>query len=238
MINLQKRSHQKELLDAGDIPFEDIRQNMKELDMVNTLLGGHAITLTGIRQFSKSIPSSGTLSVCEIGSGGGDNLNAISKWGMKKNIRMDFTGIDIKKECTQYARQQYPSLNCKWVTSDYASVGFENRKPDIVFSSLFCHHFNEEELVEMIHWMKQNSRLGFFFNDLQRHPLAYHLIKWITRIFSRSYLVKNDAPLSVARAFTKKEWEWIFEKAGIRSYTIQWKWAFRYLIVCKNTDLP
>ena len=86
----------------------------------------------------------------------------------------------------------------------------------------------------MILWMKENCKTGFFINDLQRHPLAYYSIKWITKLFSRSYLVKNDAPLSVARAFEKKEWEQIFLKAGIKNYSIRWKWAFRYLIVYKK----
>ena len=75
---------------------------------------------------------------------------------------------------------------------------------------------------------------GFFYNDLQRHPVAYHLIKNLTKIFSKSYLVKNDAAVSVSRGFTKKEWEDIFLKAGIKNYRIKWKWAFRYLIICKN----
>ena len=82
--------------------------------------------------------------------------------------------------------------------------------------------------------MKQKSSTGFFINDLQRHPFAYYSIKWITKLFSRSYLVKNDAPLSVARGFTKKEWKKIFNSAGINNFSIKWKWAFRYLITCRN----
>jgi hypothetical protein len=116
---------------------------------------------------------------------------------------------------------------------DYSKVNFES-KPDVIFSSLFCHHFTEKQLVEMLTWMKANSTKGFFINDLQRNAVAYYLIKWITKLFSKSYLVKNDAPLSVARGFHKKEWQAIFEKAGIKNYTIRWKWAFRYLILYKN----
>jgi 2-polyprenyl-3-methyl-5-hydroxy-6-metoxy-1,4-benzoquinol methylase len=157
-------------------------------------------------------------------------LQAISKI---KNIDFTFTAIDLKKECIDFAKEQYPSLNTYWIASDYSKVNFET-KPDVIFSSLFCHHFTEDQLVFMLQWMKVNSTKGFFINDLQRNSLAYFLIKWLTKLFSKSYLVKNDAPLSVARGFHKKEWQAIFEKAGITNYTIQWKWAFRYLIVCKN----
>lgn len=86
----------------------------------------------------------------------------------------------------------------------------------------------------MMHWMKQNSNLGFFINDLHRHQIAYHFIKFVTKLFSKSYLVKNDGPLSVLRAFKKNEWVDILNKSGIKNYTIQWKWAFRLLIIVHN----
>jgi hypothetical protein len=38
------RSYQKELLDGDDIPFADMEVNLKELNTINTLLGGHNIT--------------------------------------------------------------------------------------------------------------------------------------------------------------------------------------------------
>jgi len=236
MLNLKERSYQKELLDADDIPFADIRQNMRELNTVNSLLGGHKITLAGIKAVSRAQLSdrNTTLSICEIGCGGGDNLQAIHRYCRKNNINASFTGIDIKKECIDFAKQQYPALNANWICSDYATLDLSSAKPTIIFSSLFCHHFTETELVNMLRWMKANSSKGFFINDLQRHPLAYYSIKFLTGLFSKSYLVKNDAPLSVARGFKRKEWEAIFNKAGIHQFSIQWKWAFRYLIVCKN----
>src|SRR6185312_88205 len=175
------------------------------------------------------------ISVCEIGCGGGDNMNAIYKFCKENNIISSFTGIDINNECIAFAKDKYKIDSIKFIVSDYKKVNFESAKPDIIFSSLFCHHFTDDELVEMILWMKNNSSVGFFINDLHRHKLAYHFIKIMTRLFSRSYLVKNDAPLSVLRGFKKNEWENIFENAGIKYYSIKWKWAFRYLITVSNT---
>jgi len=229
MINLKKRSSQKELLDAADIPFADIKKNMQELENVNRLLGGHAITLKGLAAFIQS--NTLNLSVCEIGCGGGDNLRVIKEFCKKQNINIILAGVDIKKECIDYAVERNPELNADWICSDYKLVELKQAKPDVIFSSLFCHHFSQGELVEMMEWMKNNCRQGFFINDLHRHPLAYFSIKWITKIFSGSYLVKNDAPLSVARAFSIKDWQEVFAKAGISNYSIHWKWAFRHLIV-------
>ena len=231
MINLRQRSYQKELMDGNDIPFEAMEQTLKELNIVNSRLGGHAITLSGVQRL---INGKEPFRICEIGCGGGDNLFAIQNYCLQKNIQAGFVGIDMNLECIAFAQQQYPQLPCQWICSDYAAVNFENKKPDIIFSSLFCHHFTDEQLVSMLKWLQQNSRNGFFINDLHRHWLAYYLIKYITKFFSRSYLVKNDACLSVARSFIKKDWQQLFQKAGIKEPTINWRWAFRFLVIFKK----
>jgi 2-polyprenyl-3-methyl-5-hydroxy-6-metoxy-1,4-benzoquinol methylase len=229
MIDYSVRSYCKELLDSNDIPFGDIAENMKELDFINTHLGGHSITIKG---FKKLIDTRNTISVCEIGCGGGDNLNTLSKFCKKNKIKAAFTGIDINGDCIAFAKERSRIDEVNFIVSDYKLIDFGN-KPDIIFSSLFCHHFTDEELVTMLQWMKNNSTAGFFINDLHRHPVAYNFIKYATRFFSKSYLVKNDAPLSVLRGFKKNEWKNIFKKAGISDYEIQWKWAFRYLIIVR-----
>ncbi|HVX25196.1 MAG TPA: methyltransferase domain-containing protein [Parafilimonas sp.] len=229
-INLRQRSYTKELLDNDAIPFEDIRINMREIDIINKYLGGHTITLNG---FKKLLGNRKSIRVCEIGCGDGNNLNVIANWCRKNNIQFKCTGIDIKQECVDAAKKTYQNLNAEWIANDYKQTLF-NTKPDIIFSSLFCHHFTNEELIEQVKWMQQNSTIGFFINDLQRNWFAYHSIKIITKIFSSSYLVKHDAPLSVARGFHKNEWQQILQQAGLKNFTIQWKWAFRYLITYNN----
>ena len=82
--------------------------------------------------------------------------------------------------------------------------------------------------------MKDNSTVGFFINDLHRHTLAYYSIKTLTKVFSSSYLVRNDAPLSVARGFTKEELQRLCIEARINTALINWKWAFRFLVIYAN----
>lgn len=224
------RSYQKELLDGNNIPFADIRQNMKELDFINTHLGGHAITIKGFRQLLENRKK---ISVCEIGCGGGDNLIAIYHWCNKNNIDVVLSGIDYNKDCISIAAARLPA-GAVLITADYKQADISAIKPDIIFSSLFCHHFTDEELVFMLTWMRRYAGTGFFINDLQRHFLAYYSIKILTGLFSKSYLVKHDAPLSVQRGFVKKEWEILLQQSGIQHYHIEWKWAFRWLITSRH----
>jgi 2-polyprenyl-3-methyl-5-hydroxy-6-metoxy-1,4-benzoquinol methylase len=230
-MNLSQRSYKKELLDRNDIPFSDIRKNMQELDFINRYLGGHQITLEGFRQVAGRKKE---VVVCEIGCGGGDNLVAIYNWCGKRKIKVNCIGIDIKKECVEFAKTRFElSAVTEWITSDYKSVQFAN-KPDIIFSSLFCHHFMDEELILQFNWMKENALSGFFINDLQRNAIAYYSIKVLTRLFSSSYLVRNDAPLSVLRGFFKNELEQLCLASKTGSAKVLWRWAFRYLVIYKH----
>jgi hypothetical protein len=139
-------------------------------------------------------------------------------------------------DCIRYAGQQNPQLPCQWICSDYALVEFGDHRPDIIFSSLFCHHLDDSQLVHMIRWSERNSGTGFFINDLHRHWLAFYLIRYLTRFFSRSYLVKHDASLSVARSFRRAEWKRLFQSAGVSPVRISWRWAFRWLVIFKKPD--
>lgn len=233
MPSFKQRSFQKELLDDLHISFDDIKKNMQELEVINSRLGGHSITLKGIQNLLQDLDPHSIIHIVEIGCGGGDNLNAIKKWAKKSKYDIQLTGIDISGSCIEFAGQKKENESITFICSDYKQVQFKNQ-PDIIFSSLFCHHFNDDELVFMLSWMKNNSSVGFFINDLHRNALAYYSIKGLTQIFSKSYLVKNDAPLSVQRGFIKNDWKKLFKNACIENYTCKWHWAFRWLIIYKN----
>jgi 2-polyprenyl-3-methyl-5-hydroxy-6-metoxy-1,4-benzoquinol methylase len=229
------KSYELELLDQEIIPFEDILLNMHELNTINTILGGHAITIKGFKQL---LADRKKITVCEIGCGGGDNLLAILRYCQKNQIEVQLIGVDIKKECISVAQQhRLLAENAIFLCTDYLMVDFDVQ-PDIIFSSLFCHHFNNEQLKVQLNWMQKNAKLGFFINDLHRHWLAHVSIKILTGIFSKSYLVKHDAPLSVLRGFLKKEWKMIFASAGLSSVQISWQWAFRHLIIYHQSQPP
>jgi SAM-dependent methyltransferase len=221
---MKTRSNTLELLDADNIPDMDLIQNLKELKFINTFLGGHKTLFQGFDSFEKM--KSG-INVLEIGSGGGDNLIALKKRFPKNS----YTGLDLKQTCIDFSKNQDNII--QWICEN--AFTYAPEKPiDLIFNSLFCHHFKDDELVVLLKWMKKNAKLGFVIGDLHRHWLAYWSIRTLTALFSKSYLVKNDAPLSVLRGFKRKEWEILLEKAGIENYKIKWCWAFRHLIVIKN----
>jgi SAM-dependent methyltransferase len=234
MPDFSKRSYKKELLDRDDIPFEDIKRNMQELDFINKCLGGHQITIKGLKTLISG-ESNTRLVVAEIGCGGGDNLRVLKHYCEQKKIQALFIGIDINPYCIEFAKSRKENEGIQFIASDYIKVKFEN-KPDIIFTSLFCHHFTDDELKKQFQWMRTNSAIGFFINDLHRHLLAYYSIKLLAALFSKSYLVKNDAPLSVLRGFKKREIKMLNAASSIAEFNLKWQWAFRWLLIIKNNN--
>ncbi|HEY0608327.1 MAG TPA: SAM-dependent methyltransferase, partial [Chitinophaga sp.] len=105
-MNFAQRSYQLELLDGDNIPFPDIQQNLRELDVINRWLGGHRMSIRGLQQL---VGGRKQVHICEIGCGGGDNLLALLQWCRRRDISVTFTGIDINAACIQYAAQS-PAL--------------------------------------------------------------------------------------------------------------------------------
>lgn len=228
---MKNRSYEAELLDADNIPQQDLFLNLKELNKINTLLGGHNITLKGIAAFN--LQPNKTYHLLDIGCGGGDNLRVIADWGRRKGLQLQLTGVDLKLDCINYAKENstsYPEID--YICSDYKDLLNQNTNYDIIFSALFCHHFKEDDLSILFCYKQQHAKLGFFINDLHRHTIAYYSIWFLTNLFSKSYLVKNDAKLSVKRGFSKTELFQLLKPFS--NFEVKWMWAFRWLVIVKN----
>ncbi len=231
MPDLSKRSTQSELMDDPSAPEHELRQNLRELEIINKYLGGYKVILSGL----ESLQPGRELSVMDLGSGGGDTLRAIADWMKRKKITGRLTGIDYNPIMIRYAREQAARhLSLTFEQMDIFDEALNNQKADVVTCSLFYHHFPHESLVKLLRRMQELAVKAVVINDLHRHWLAYHSIKIITRFFSKTYMVKHDAALSVARAFTRKDWKLLMADAGIQHYSLQWKWAFRWLVVIKK----
>ena len=55
MPNFKDRSKEEELLDQPNIPQSALFQNLKELDTINRLLGGHTAMLIGFKNLMTDI---------------------------------------------------------------------------------------------------------------------------------------------------------------------------------------
>lgn len=231
MPALSTRVYQDELMDGSDYTCDEYAQCLRQIELINKLTNGYAPTLRAIESFMSVRPdSSRPLRILDVGFGHGDTLRAIAKWAARRGVGVALTGIDIQPQSADLAyRVTPPSMQIKYLTGDV----FEHQPEtsyDIVLNALFMHHLDDETIVRMLRWMNENSQIGFFINDLHRHPFAYRFIGGFTKIFGFNRLIQHDAPLSVARGFTSAEWKEYADRAGLESrrLEVRWNWAFRH----------
>lgn len=226
------RSNRTEIMDDLNGTGPDWHQALRELKVINHYLGGNSVTIEGLERLLKGRRVfDEPLEIADIGCGGGDMLQLMADWARANEIPVRLTGVDANPHIIEYARQHcrhYREID--FMTADIFSDSFAGRKFDLITSTLFTHHFTDEQLVSMMKKLHRQAHLGLVINDLHRHPVAYYSIKLLTKLASRSYMVKHDAPVSVLRAFSRKDWEQILQKAGLNNYRISWRWAFRWML--------
>lgn len=232
MSKFSFRAEQKELMDDLSSSGQVMEQTLLELRVINKMLGGNKVTLTGIGQLLKGILPHQAFTIADIGCGQGDMLVAIADQFSHNFPNMQLVGIDANPHIVDKARNhtaQYPQITYECV--DVLTEAFQMQTYDIMTCSLFTHHFNNDQLVCLLGSFKNRTTLGVVVNDLHRHWLAYHAIRVLVNVFSKSPMVQHDAPLSVLRAFRKRDIEGILAKAGVHDYTLRWMWAFRWQLV-------
>lgn len=232
MPDFSKRATGPELMDDLDAVGPDLQQALRELDGINYVLGGNYVTLNALSQLLGKQPAQQTFSVADLGCGSGDMLRRIRRLLERRGLQATLTGFDANPNVVSFAVDHTPTTcRISYEPVNIFSKEFRQHRFDIVVATLFYHHFTGRDLIEFFKSLKHQVSVGIIINDIHRHWFAYYSIKWLTKMFSRSSMVKHDAPVSVLRAFRRKELETILRDAGWTRYRIKWCWAFRWQVV-------
>jgi 2-polyprenyl-3-methyl-5-hydroxy-6-metoxy-1,4-benzoquinol methylase len=232
MPDFSRRSNDLEIMDDLHSSGEIIDVTLKELETINKWLGGNHVTVDGVKKLlDRFNDKASRVMIADLGCGSGDILRLLESSLSNKNLQLEFLGIDANPNIVKYAVEHTDRKNIFFETGNIFSDEFRRKKFDIVIATLFFHHFSDQELISFFANLKERVRMGIVINDIHRHWFAYYSIKWLTGWFSKSMMVKNDAPLSVMRAFKREELENILRKAGISNFSIKWMWAFRWQVI-------
>ncbi|MCF6348786.1 MAG: methyltransferase domain-containing protein [Flavobacteriaceae bacterium] len=227
VINTKHRTNQIELMDDLAMSGELLRKTLDQIAKINQWLGGNNITLNGLKKILKNKPKNKTVTIIDLGCGNGDMLREIANYGRKEGYNFNLIGVDANEYTVNYAKkksQNYTEIS--YLQQDVFSDKFKNLDYDIVLSTLFLHHFTENEIIYLLTSVLKKAKLGVIINDLHRHPMAYYLFKLLC-LTIQNPMVKQDGLISILRGFKRLELERISEKLKYKS-NIQWKWAFRY----------
>jgi 2-polyprenyl-3-methyl-5-hydroxy-6-metoxy-1,4-benzoquinol methylase len=232
-----QRSGKKELVD--DLALDDtaLTQNLQELEAVNQWLGGKATLISALDKVCQQHPrlrEGKTITIADLGCGGGDLLRAVHVWAKAKQLNVELIGIDANPFMVRYALEKSRAFSeIQFTTANVFSDAFKTMRFDIVCLNTFCHHLSDADLVKLFKQLETQTSIAIIVNDLHRHWIAYLSIKWISRLLNFSYLAMHDGPLSVLRAFRKRELIDLIKRADFDCYRtrIRWRWAFRWEVI-------
>ena len=229
LIDLSQRSSDVEIMDDFKNPPENLEQILEDINRVNTLLGGFAITQKAITKLLNTHAKT-NYTIIDFGCAEGSMLRALATHCRKRNMNVSFIGIDLNEKTLKLAEKKsknFPEIS--YLQQDIFQINTKELKCDILISTLTLHHFDNHTIVELLPKFFEIATIGIVINDLQRSVWAYYLFKLFSLIFIKTKIAKIDGLISIRRAFKKSELNAFAKLYPEVTHTIQWKWAFRYL---------
>ncbi|MCB2222008.1 MAG: methyltransferase domain-containing protein [Bacteroidetes bacterium] len=223
------RSYQSELMDNPDIPRDLLYRNLRELDFLNRYTFGHQLSISAIEKLITA--NNGPIHIVDLGCGSGDTLKQMARWARKKQIHARFTGIDSNPDTIAYLREhcrEYPEV--KGIDTTYQEYLSTSEEVDIYHCSLFTHHLENQELIELFSHFNKYPRIGFVISDILRSPFAYYGSKILTRLGNGTSLARHDGPVSVLKGFRIREIRDLLAKAEISDYELRTAMGFRFIL--------
>ena len=155
-----------------------------------------------------------SLSLLDVGAGGGDALRAVSRWGAKRGITLDLWGLDRSAWAGRHAKARGTPAN--WITSDLFDLPAE-RRFDVVTCSLFAHHLPDPILVRFLRWLPAHAARRWLILDLHRHWIPWTAVWAGTRAMRMHPMVIHDGPVSIMRGFVRSDWTRLLAEAGVEA---------------------
>ena len=232
---LSSRAREDELMDDFSMGGEELREALRHLRRLNKIFAAPGPTVSGVEKLWKSVGKPDTLTLLDVGAGSGDVNQKLLHWAKKQGIDMQITLVDLTEEACEEARQLFQNEpRVRVQRADLTALPDDSA--DIVTGSQFIHHFEGEQLVDMVGHMLRASRYGVVINDIHRHPVSYKAVWITTRLISRNRYIRHDGPLSVAKGFTDQDWQELKQRLNHDTMTYEWKPLFRYSVVIPRKE--
>jgi len=223
-----ERHREHEIMDEPGLNAERHRAALVGLSRINIVSDSAGVVWPALRQLARTTER--PIRVLDLGTGGGDVPIRLWRRARRAGIEIRIDGCDVSPTAIDYAARQAKEAG--------ADVGFfpvnvRESMPDgydVIMCSLFLHHFDEPDAIDLLRRMGQAARRLVMVNDLARGRIGLVLAHIAARFLSRSEIVRDDGPRSVVAAFTPSEALSLAERAGLHGAHVRRIWPLRYLL--------
>jgi ubiquinone/menaquinone biosynthesis C-methylase UbiE len=216
--NFECRADEAEIMDDLSQPELEFDAAYRELEIINRRLGG----VRAIQRFLPQASAESNLLMLDVAAGACDVSEALLRL---RSCRI--VVLDLNDKGLRFAKRSLP------VVGNALELPFRDGTFDVVMASLFFHHLSNDNCIHVLQQMWRIARQRVIVNDLHRHAVAYFSIRVLTRLFSRSRMVRHDAPVSVLRAFRRAELSDIARQAGVPARVYR-SFPYRLVLVAEK----
>src|SRR5260221_6929605 len=199
------RSLVPELMDQPGLAPERHHAALRGLSRINALSDSAGILWPALRDLARQTAQR-PARVLDLATGGGDVPLRLWRRANRAGVPIELAGCDVSPVAVGHAQDLADRLGADVrffvhdVLTDSLPTGY-----DAVICSLFLHHLNDDQAIEVLRRMAAATTRLVLVNDLARGPAGW-LLAWAgCHILSRCDVVHADGPQSVAAAFTPAE---------------------------------
>jgi 2-polyprenyl-3-methyl-5-hydroxy-6-metoxy-1,4-benzoquinol methylase len=229
--NLTERRPALEEMDRPDIDPAALQRALRALERINHIGLGLNLFWPTLARELPSWPAARPMRLLDIGCGAGDLARRIELRARYAGWAVRADGCDINPVAIEMAQRNGAAAGC---TGRY-HVCDAVRDPlpgeyDVIISSLFLHHLENEEAVTVLRRCAASTRSLLLFSDLIRSRAGLFLVYLATRTLTRSPVVHTDGVTSLRAAFTIDEARELAGAAGLGQVELVRRWPERFLM--------
>jgi SAM-dependent methyltransferase len=221
---VDRQADAAELLDG---PLDDpaaLAANLRDLATINRLTGGARLSVRAVRALADADRGGGDRSgdvatLLDVGTGAADIPMALLVDARAHGRSLHVTATDSRPEVLAAALVSRPSLERSHgltvAIADGAALAYPDGAFDVAHSSLLLHHLEPPDAVAFLREMRRVATRGIVVNDLARSWPNWLGAWLLTRTLARSAYTRHDGPLSVRRAYTRREMVALLAEAAL-----------------------
>jgi SAM-dependent methyltransferase len=232
---MRERRLEPEVIDRPDLAAADHAAALRGLTRINRFSGSTRLLWPALRDLACEVAPR-PVRVLDVATGAGDL--PLRLWGraQRAGLAVLVEGCDRSPFAVQYATEQAArrGADVRFFVLDALHDALPDGY-DAITCSLFLHHLDDAQAVELLRRMGHAAGRLVLVNDLVRSIPGY-VLAWLgCRVLSRSWVVHGDGPQSVAAAFTPAEARALAGRTGLAGVTVERRWPCRFLLTWRRS---
>jgi SAM-dependent methyltransferase len=225
----KRRSLMLEVLDCPDVDDRFAERSYRFMRFANRFLGGYRVVQRFLAAELAGLPQGHGLRVLDLGCGACDIPLGMSRWARRRGIDIRFTCLDVLPQAEKIAQRNIKLTRDTKVTflrEDAFSHEPENQY-DCAIASMFFHHLQDSEILQLVSRLRRYVRRSLLINDLRRDVIHYAGALLLRASISSDFL--TDALLSIRRGFRARELAELLSRVEDAHVNVANAWMYRVM---------